>query len=158
MINPPSEGTFSIPENSIFQITRLIMPTMGRTISSAHCGNEPRIVARGSSLFAGAVPLLLNALILQRPFLIYELDVNSRHAVRARAARPNRRMCRNPVLIAGHANETSKWNFQGREKGGAFRADVFSDGVLTLNNLAGSIDYVDTHIHWNVVPGVRALI
>ena len=45
--------------------------------------------ARGFSLLTGAVPLLLKVLtlypgILQRPFLIYELDMNSGNAIHIR--------------------------------------------------------------------------
>src|SRR5215213_912032 len=114
MITPPCSGTFSTPLNSIFHNARLQTLTTGRIISSAHCGSIVELAAaRGSSLLIGDVPLLLTVLtvvfvcILQRPFLIYELDVNSRNAISARASCANRCMCRDPVLLARQTNETS---------------------------------------------------
>src|SRR4029079_9494823 len=107
-ITPPRSGMFSIPENSIFQSTRLNAPTTGRILSSAHCGSIVVLAAaRGSSRLAA--PLLLAVLtvmvvILQRPFLIYELDMNSRNAVSALAARANGCVYGDPVLLARQTN------------------------------------------------------
>src|ERR1043165_6371427 len=104
MIKPPFLGTFSIPLNSILKNTRLSTPTTGLMLFSAHCGNGERSGdARGSSLFAGGVPLLpmFRPFILQRPLLVDKLHVNSRNAIDAGTSRSNRRVSRDAVLLAG---------------------------------------------------------
>ena len=70
MIKPPFFGTFSKPENSIFQKTRLTPPTIGRMISRTHCGNIVRpVFGCDEMLLAGDVPLLLKAFFVET-FLI----------------------------------------------------------------------------------------
>src|SRR5690349_20699404 len=117
MISPPSEGAFCRPRNSIFHNTRLKAPTMGLSISSCHCGSiEPRAGARCSSFLSGNVPLLpLTRVILQRPFPIYELDMNSGNAVGAGAARANSGVRRDAILLADHTNKTTLRYLQRRE-------------------------------------------
>ena len=91
--------------------------------SSAHCGNiEPRAGSR-SSFLTGNVPLLLKCsvrLILQRPFPIYELDMNSGNAVCAGAARANSRMRGDAILFASQPNEATVRYLQRREESCAF--------------------------------------
>jgi hypothetical protein len=66
MIKPPFFGTFSKPENSIFQKTRLTPPTMGRITSRTHCGNIVRpLLGCDKLLLAGDVPLLLKAFFVE---------------------------------------------------------------------------------------------
>src|SRR5690349_4211358 len=132
---------------------------------SAHCGSMAVLAAaRGSSLLTGAVPLLLTVLtvltrvILQRPVRIYELDMNSRNAVRARAARANGCVCRDPVLLTRQSNKTARRDFECREKRRAFRADVFRHRLLAFNNLAIFVDNLDAHIHGDGVSRGSALI
>lgn len=48
--------------------------------------------------------------ILQRPFLIYELDVNSGNAVCPCAARSNRRMRHDALLVARQADKPASRN------------------------------------------------
>src|SRR6185436_9330838 len=118
MIRPPFSGTFSRPLNSILKNTRLSAPTTGLIESSAHCGNGERSGdARGSSRFACAVPLLLifRRFILQRPFPIDKLHMNSRNTVGAGAPRSNRGVCRDAVLVARQSNETPLRDFKRRE-------------------------------------------
>ena len=82
---------------------------MGLSISSAHCGNIVRpLCGRVSTFFAGYVPLLLKLRpILQRPFLIYELDVNSRNPIGPNATRSDRSMRCNALLLARQSNKTT---------------------------------------------------
>src|SRR5689334_19962048 len=93
---------------------RLTAPTIGRMISSVHCGSiERSITGRRSSRLAADVPLLLKPInsrlgfILQRPIPIYELDMNSRNTVGAGAASANRRVRGDAILLAGQTNETT---------------------------------------------------
>src|SRR5687767_13989973 len=103
---------FSTPRNSIFQRTRLTPPTSGLIISSAHCGNICcPLTGRAASFFDENEPLRLTffnyQLILQRPFLIDELDVNSRDAVGADVLGANGGVERDSVLLACQTNEAS---------------------------------------------------
>lgn len=80
MINPPFFGTFSKPQNSIFQKTRLTAPTTGRIISRNHCGNMLRPLVDCEPLFlAGDEPLLLKALFVGTLQLTLEWSLISSH-------------------------------------------------------------------------------
>src|SRR5689334_11130138 len=105
MLTPPLAGTFSSPADSIFQHTLLMAPTVGRNISSTHCGSiGPMLDARTVAFFPGNVSVLFkssepNVKTLQRPLAVDKFDVNSRHAVGARAARAHGRVHRDAALI-----------------------------------------------------------
>src|SRR5215203_1642092 len=160
MINPPRSGTFSTPLNSIFQNRRLKNPTMGLSISSAHCGNIVRpACGRISTFFDGYVPLVLKVgNILQRPFLIYELDVNSGNAVSPCAAGSNGRVRGDSLLLARQANKTARRSLQRREERGAVAADVLGDGLFTLNNLTLHVKYLYSHVNGDLESRKGALI
>src|ERR1044071_2869221 len=160
MIIPPFSGTFSRPLNSILKKPLLTAPTTGLIESSAHCGNGERSGdARGSSRFA-AVPLLpmFRPFILQRPFPINKLHMNSRNAINASASRSNRRVSRDAVLLARESNKTSLRDLQRRENCRAFRADVFSHCVFTHHHFTIEVHQFHQHIYCDVVTRVRALI
>src|SRR5690349_12970540 len=114
MITPPSTGTFSTPTNSIFHKTRLKTPTVGRSISSAHCGNIGPISDTRISFLLGNVSELFKSsghkallISLQRPLVIDEFHVHSRNAVRAGAARADRRMNCQSILLARDPNKAA---------------------------------------------------
>src|SRR6185369_5386560 len=134
-------------------------------ISSVHCGSIERSIAgRRSSRLAGAVPLLLKPInsrfgfILQRPIPIYELDMNSGNAVGAGAARANRRMRGDAILLAGQTDETTLRYLQRCEKCGAAGADVFSYRLFVFNNLTVRVQNFESHIDSDVVARRGALI
>src|ERR1041384_5998157 len=161
MIRPPFFGTFSMPLNSILNNTRLSTPTTGLIVSSAHCGNGERSGdARGSSRLIGCVPLLpmFRPFILQRPFLIYELHMNSRNTVDAGTSRSNSCVCRDAVLFAGQSNKSSLWNLKRRENCSSFGADVFSNCVFTHDDFTVKVYQFHSHINRDLVTCVSALI
>jgi hypothetical protein len=128
-------------------------------ISSDHCGNIERLLGvRRSSPLTGNVPFVLTGFILQRPFPIYELDVNSGNTIRAGAARANRSVRSDAVLVARQTNKATLGYLQRGEEGGSFSADIFSHCMFTFRHLTVRIDQLDSHIDGNVVPRVNALI
>ena len=64
--------------------------------------------------------------ILQRPFPIYELDMNSGNAIAAAAARANRRVHGDAIFLAEQSDETTLRYLQRREECCSFGADFFS--------------------------------
>ena len=79
-------------------------------------GRRPRVLFPGRKCSVRTQMLTLAiGLILQRPFLINELDVNSRNSVDAGVLRPNRRIGRDVVLLARQANETARRKLQRRK-------------------------------------------
>src|SRR6185369_5780462 len=104
-----------------------------------------RVVFPGRKCSVRTQMLSSRGLILQRPFLIDELDVNSRNSVDPRALRPNRRMCRNPVLVARQANEPSWRELQCRKQRSTLAADVLSHGLFTLSYLTITVHQFEPH-------------
>src|ERR1043166_8757950 len=91
-----------------------------------------------------------SSVILQRPFPIYELDVNSRNTIGAGAARANGRVRGYAVLLARQANEaTLRYLHRGKDRRSP-GADVFGHCVFTLTHFAVDIDQFETHIDGEV--------
>lgn len=121
-------------------------------ISSDHCGNiEPLRLT-------GNVPFVLTGFILQRPFPIYELNVNSGYTIRAGAARANRSVRRDAILVARHTNKATLRYLQRGEERRSPGADVFSHCLFSFRHVAVGIDHFDSHIDGDIVPRVNALV
>ncbi len=99
-----------------------------------------------------------HSFILQRPFPIYELDVNSGNTIRARAARANRRMRCDAILVARQTNEPAFRYLQRGEDRCSFGADVFSHCMFTISYFAIGVNQLESHIDRDVVTGVNPLI
>src|SRR6185369_4186670 len=128
-------------------------------ISSDHWGNIERLLGvRRSSPLTGNVPFVLTGFILQRPFPIYELDVNSGNTIRAGAARTNRRVRSDAILFACQTNKATLWYLQRGEERCSFRADVFSHSMFTFRHLTIGIDQLDSHIDRDVIACLNSLI
>src|SRR5215216_3646691 len=98
------------------------------------------------------------SLILQRPFPIYELDMNSGNAVSTGAARANGRVRGDAILLADQPDETTLRNLQRREDSCSFCADVFGHCLFTFSYLTVNVDHFQSHIDSNVVPRMSSLI
>src|SRR5215216_1657194 len=98
------------------------------------------------------------AFILQRPFPIYELDMNSGNTICAGAARANGRMCRDPILLADQPDETTLRYLQCREECCSFGADVFRYGVFVVSYLAVNVEDFQSHVDRDVVSRLFSLI
>src|ERR1044072_1838878 len=87
--------------------------------------------------------------ILQRPFPIYELDMNSGNAVSAGAARSNRRVRGNAP--ADQPDKTALRYLQRREDGCSFGADVLGHRLFTFSYLTVNVDHFQSHVDRDVV-------
>src|SRR6185503_13529547 len=96
--------------------------------------------------------------ILQRPFPIYELNVNSGHTICAGAARANRRVRGYPILLARQTNKATLWYLQRGEDCCSPSADVFSHSMFTISYFATRVNQLESHIDSDVVTCVGSLI
>src|SRR5215216_4185511 len=98
------------------------------------------------------------AFILQRPFPIYELDMNSGNAVSTGAARANGRVRRDAILIADQPDETTLRYLQRRKECCSRGADVFCYGLFAISYFAVNVEDFQPHIDRDVVPRMSAFI
>ena len=149
---------FSTPRNSIFQNTRLKPPTTGRIISSAHCGNIEGPTGGAPFLFALDVPLMFKPLILQRPFLIDELDMKPRNAIGSGVARTNGCIRRDAILLAAQTNEPASLKIERGEERRAMRTDIFRDRLFRRDDDTFFVNELKPHVDGDAVTRFIAVI